>query len=181
MIESQPTRFLDVAYGGGNEATKYHNKLPGYLSPLSPTIPRVTALEKERAANRWRLPSLLISRSTQPKSNVNSTLADLSLDKRNMAGGVEGTHDPTSLLPADYVVPPSYFVQALSDRYIRATVLIAALESLWPGKCEVVVGALSFRLLQQTRILIEDGLRVRAFCCRTHRRGSLYIPWLERS
>jgi hypothetical protein len=47
--------------------------------------------------------------------------------------------DPTALLPADYTVPPSYVVQALEDRYIRAPILIAALEKLWPGKWEIVV------------------------------------------
>lgn len=73
--------------------------------------------------------------------------------------GEEGTeaHDPASLLPADFVVPPSYVVQALSDRYIRASVLITALESLWPGKYEVVVGAPSV-FLQPVCALIEDGL-----------------------
>ena len=81
---------------------------------------------------------------------------DLSLDKTNMDEGAEA-HDPASLLPADFVVPPSYVVQALSDRYIRASVLTAALESLWPGKWEVVVGALLV-LLQPICGSIEGGL-----------------------
>jgi hypothetical protein len=82
-----------------------------------------------------------------------------------MGEGAEAPQDPASLLPAEIVVPPSYVVQALEDRYIRATVLIAALESLWPGKWEVVVGALSV-FLQPTCVPIENKFEYTVFVAR---------------
>jgi hypothetical protein len=56
--------------------------------------------------------------------------------------------DLETIIPADYDLPDTHVVQALNNRYIRATILTAALEDMWPGNWGMVV-SLNLSCLQR--------------------------------
>jgi hypothetical protein len=44
-----------------------------------------------------------------------------------------------AIIPADYDLPDTHVVQALNNRYIRATILTAVLDAMWPDNWGMVV------------------------------------------